>query len=242
MYAIIRVIGNIVYIVDGQEDGGISTVSSDSLFKKCEVWIQKLADTLESLSPEVAAAIKGYRGGTAKSRAKTDLQLAFHSKYPEFTNDEIENYIKENDPINTENARRELRLILQYLIGQIKEYRGKDQGWLYKYAPEKTIINIKSRATAEETKRMMNGDSTPVDFWSFISFAEISQIASYGSNWSDWMQNILTANGAVKKSKQSTLIWLKSFITYEDKIKDSKAILGTQYEEIHEVFTAFGLE
>ena len=75
-----------------------------------------------------------------------------------------------------------------------------------------------------------------------MTFAEISQIASYGSNWSDWMQNILTANGAVKKSKQSTLIWLKSFITYEDKIKDSKAILGTQYEEIHEVFTAFGLE
>lgn len=242
MYAIIRIIGNIVFIVNEAENGGVGVMTADTLFKKCEAWIQKLADTLESLPAETAAAIKGYRGGTAKSKAKTDLQLAFHRKYPEFTNDEIENYIKENDPINTENATRELKLITQYLIRQIKECKGCDEGWLYKFAPEKTIISIKSRVTAEETKRKMNEDATPVDFWSFISYAEIAQIVSYGSNWSDWMQNILTLDGQIKKSKQLTLGWLKSFISYEERIKDSKSVLGTQYEEIHEIFVAFGLE
>ena len=242
MYAVIRVIGDIVFIVNSQESNGIDALSSEALYKKCNSWILKLADTLESLPANVATAIKGYRGGTAKNKAKIDLQLAFHAKYPEFTNEEIENHIKENDPSNTENSSRELKLLVEHLLSKIKESKGEDESWLYKNAPEKTINSIKSRATAEETKRRMNGDSTPVDFWSFISFDEISQIVSYASNWSDWMQGILTNGGVIKKTKAATIAWLKSFDTYEKKIKDSKAVLGSQYNEIHEIFVAFDIK
>ena len=242
MYAIIRVIGDIVYIVDSQEVGGVATLSSEALFEKCEPWMLKLTDVLDSLDPATAKEIKEFRGAAAKSKARVKLQLAFHAKYPEFTNDELELYIKENDPNNTVNADRELQLINNYLINEIKEVKGSDENWLYNTASEKTIISIQNRKTAEETKRKLNGDSTPVDIWAFISFDEISQIASFGSNWSDWLQAILTANGQIKKSKLETLEWLKSFNSYETKIKDSKAVLGSQYNVIHELFIAFGLE
>jgi DNA sulfur modification protein DndB len=242
MYAIIRVIGDIVFIGDSKEDGGVSTMSSDQLFKKCEPWIWKLADTLESLDPLISAEIKGFRGAAAKGKSRIKLQLAFHAKYSEYTTDELEAYIKENDPSNTENAARELKLINNYLINRIKEEKGSDASWLYKVAPEKTINSILTRATAEETKRKMSGDSTPVDFWSFISYEEIASIVAYATNWTDWLQDILTANGQLKKTKAQTIIWLKALDSYEKKIKDSKSVLGSQYLEVHEIFDAFGLE
>lgn len=242
MYAIIRAIGDIVFIVNASEDEGIATLSWESLYKKCEAWIMKLADTVESLDSQVADEIKGYRGASAKNKARIKLQLVFHGKYPEFTNDELETYIKENDPSNTDNAKRELKLIKEYLINRIKEAKGSDGNWLYLVASEKTINSIRNRMTAEETKRKMNGDSSSVDLWSFISYDEISQINSYASNWSDWLQTILTAEGRIKKSKAVTNSWLKSLDSYEKKIKESKAVLGSQYEEIHELFLEFGLE
>lgn len=242
IYAILRVIGDIVFIVASQEEDGIVSLSSEALFKKCEPWMQKLADTLESLPNEIAKTIKEYRGGTAKSKSRVDLQLAFHAKYPEFTNAEIEKTIQERDPSNTENSARELKILTNYLVNKIKEVKGVQNAWLYKCCSATTINNIRNRANAEETKRLMNGDTTPVDFWSFISYDEIHQIVSYGSNWSDWMQDILTAGGEIKKSKAMTLAWLKALSGYEGKIKDSKPVLGAHYKEIHEIFVAFGLE
>ena len=157
--------------------------------------------------------------------------------------DEIaEAYIKENDPSNTDNASRELKLLNECLITKIKEAKGTDDAWLYKFAPEKTINSIRQRTTSEETKRKISGDSTPVDFWSFISYEEIAQIAGYTSNWTDWLQVILTANGQLKKTKVQTINWLKALDVYEKRITDSKAVLGSQYSEIHELFLAFGLE
>ena len=242
MYAVLRVIGDIVFIVDSQEEGGVTALSSDALFKKCEPWILKLADTIDSLEKQTATEIKEFRGASAKNKARIKLQLAFHGKYPEFTNEFLENYIKENDPSNTDNAARELKLITKYLTDRIKESQGSDDNWLYKVASEKTINSIRNRVTAEETRRKMNGDTTPVDIWSFISFDEISQITAYAANWSEWLQGILTANGQIKKSKAQTIGWLKALDTYEKRIKESKAVLGSQYIEIHEVFLGFGLE
>lgn len=242
MYAIIRVIGDIVFIVDSKEEGGIATLSAEALFKKCEPWVLNLADVLDTMSPQTAAEIKGYRGAAAKGKARIKLQLAYHEKYPDFTNEALEEYIRENDPSNTDNAKRELKLLSECLVDRIKAVKGTDDSWLYKVAPEKTINSIRQRATAEETKRKISGDSTPVDFWSFISFDELAQITSYASNWTDWLQDILTANGNLKKTKVQTISWLKALDTYENKIKDSKAVLGGQYSEIHEIFQAFGLE
>ena len=242
IYAILRVIGDIVFIVASKEEDGIVSLSAETLFKRCEPWVQKLADTLESLPNETAVAIKGHRGGTAKGKAKLDLQLAFHAKYPEYTNDELEKTISERDPANTDNASRELKILIQYLVKRIKEVKGSDDAWLYKCCSEKTIDSIRSRAAAEETTRKINGDTTPVDYWSFISYEEIHQIVQFGSNWTDWMQDILTHGGDIKKTKTMTLGWLKSLSSYESKIKDSKSVLGTQYKEVHEIFVAFGLE
>jgi hypothetical protein len=242
MYAVIRVIGDIVFIVNSIEEGGAATLSADALFKKCEPWVLKLADVLDTIDPQIATEIKGFRGAAAKSKSRIKLQLAFHEKYPEFTNDVLEAYIKENDPSNTDNASRELKLLSECLIAKIKETKGTDDAWLYKFAPEKTINSIRQRTTSEETKRKINGDSTPVDFWSFISYDEIAQIVGYASNWTDWLQVILTANGQLKKTKVQTINWLKALDVYEKRITDSKAVLGSQYTEIHELFLAFGLE
>lgn len=242
MYAILCIIGDIVFIVDAQEDGGVATLSSDVLYKKCDPWVLDLADTIDTLDRQTATEIKEFRGASAKNKARIKLQLAFHGKYPEFTTEALENYIKENDPNNTDNAARELKLITSYLREKIQKAQGSDENWLYRVAAEKTINSIRIRVTAEETKRKMNGDSSPVDFWSFISFDEISQITNYASNWSEWLQGILTVNGQFKKSKAQTISWLKALDTYEKKIKESKAILRSQYVEVHEVFQGFGLE
>ena len=94
-YALIRVFGDIADIVLSKNGGTVKVSDADSFYDECKPLLDSLSRTLNTLDAESINAIKNSKGGGAKKVSWRSLQVALHNADPSFTNEELEQYIKE---------------------------------------------------------------------------------------------------------------------------------------------------
>lgn len=232
-FALIKIFNDIVNIQLKKEDKVIVD-DADAFFKKCEEMLLNLADTINTLEPEVINEIKKAKGGGAKKTSWNELRVAFNRKFPDFTYPELEKHIKEYCSNNNPYASVYIQEILDTIKERLKTKIGTDSQWMHKYLPEKLRNELISKVAIEKSNRINNGNNNEVDEWDYISFGEIRQIANYGTNWSSFCSDVLLLPSN-KMNKTNTLTWLTDLESAKNRISINLSIVTSEFENIKKI-------
>lgn len=236
-YAILRIFDDIANI-ELAKAGKNKIDDPNAFYSECEPLLIDLCDTINHLDDEAINVIKTSKGGSAKKDSWRKLQVAFRNMYPEFTNEELEKFIKENC-VNNDDESDDL---LSKILAAFKEKLWSsfpDKGkWIWYYAPESVRNALISKTAIENSKRENQGILEKADQWEFVSYPEILEIVKYGSNWSTFASSIFNANGS-SINKMEALSLIKNLGSYKNKLSSAQHIVSSQYEEIKKIFEKY---
>lgn len=234
IYAFIRIIDDIISIK--LKEKNIPTAPSD-IFEICLPLIRNFASIFSQIEPEVYQSLKQYGEG-GKKKAWRALQVMFNSKESEFINDDLLQYL---DSISTKNN-AETQLIIEklenYFKSVIKENVSNSSNWAQTVGPQvsKKMFDAKSY---HDHKDALDGVITKFDMWDVISFDEIIQIIRNGSNWSSFMNKLLTTD-TFQNNKTDTIDWLELLSNSKRKIENNQPVITKDFVKIKEIHIAFG--
>ncbi|SDB45103.1 DNA sulfur modification protein DndB [Pseudobutyrivibrio sp. YE44] len=237
MSAIIRIIDDIVNIKLTEK--GLEVVNDRSFYKECEELLTCLGVTLNNLSDEAIHEIKTAKGAAAENISRRKLQVEFHNRYPEYTTQDLEEYIEYYLEDFSEEALYEAKELETKIIEILKQKFMGEPNWLNKYVPESTKNSvIANTAIAKNNNSILGVEGKNVTEWDFISYKEVSDIISYGSNWSTMFQEEFKIIEDGKPNKKKTVEWLKHVGDLKRKAEAKAKITKLDYEFINEYYTA----
>jgi DNA sulfur modification protein DndB len=239
-YALIKIFDDIANVVLGKS--GKQTVDDyNSFFKECEPLMLSLCDTINTLDAESINVIKTSKGGSAKKDSWRKLQVAFHTKCPEFNNDDLSKYIQENCVNNDQESGDLLTKIEGVFKTRIWVAMSDKDQWLNKYISESVSERLISKAAVENHRRETQGIVEKAKEWDYVSFEEMCDVVRFDSNWPTFCQSVFdSADG--RMSKMEVLALLKDMATFKNKLTSAQHIVLSQYEEIRQTFQKFSSE
>ena len=202
----------------------------------CEAMILDLCEAIEGMDAQTQAKLK-EKGGSAKKTAWRTLQVALNSKNPDFTSEDLQEYIADYCTDNNPDAEKYLIEIESLLKDRFKEAFGSDSEWLIHYAPIALATKVSSNQVETNLRRKVQG-LEEYDTWYFISFGELCDIAMNSSNWTIFAQDILSRPN-VKNTKVVVATWLKDLARYKDKIRRKEHITRAEFAQISEIHNDF---
>ena len=234
IYAIICIFGDIVNIVLSKE--GKDKVPDGSAFaQECRPFLKALADTINSLDGATKNVIKTSKGGNAKKESWRKLQAAFHEKYPDFTNAELEKYIVENCGNYDEESKEYLEKILVSLKKNLWEAFPNKKDWRTKYISPELKSSLVALAAIKSDEKGISIVSHEETDWEFVSYKEIASIIAYGTNWSTFASKVFVRKGT-SISKNDALSLVNDLNSFQNKLSSAKHVTFSQLETIKKAF------
>ena len=236
-YAIIRIIDDITNI-QLAKTGKNRVDDANGFVSECEPLLLMLCETINNLDEKTINVIKTSKGGSAKKDSWRALQVAFHNKCPDFSNPDLEQYIKENCVNNDDESADLLARILKTFKEKLWEAFPDKNNWLSAYVPETTRKSLISKKAVENYDRKDKGITESVTEWDFVSYPEIMEIIKFGSNWSLFASQSFSV-GSASINKMDALSLLKNLGSYSNKLSSAQHIVFSQYEQIKEAFNDY---
>lgn len=229
VYALIKIIDDINRIKLKEE--GVA-IADSSIFEKCKPLIIKLGELMSNLSEETLKSFRQYGAG-GKKTAWRALQLELNAKHPEFTDKEIIDYIETQSTANHDDALEIISKVEVVLKKDVKD-RVQKAGNYAQIVGDKVLEKL---LDAEKQHKLSRGSidvEKDFDYWQVISFEEIIQIIKYGSNWSNFMQDLFDEYD-LKYGKRETIDWLEAFATAKKKISSKQPITKSTFEKMQDI-------
>lgn len=238
MHAIIRVINDIVNIK--LKETNRDSVFNIDFYRNCEPLITDLAKTLNSLTDEEISNIKTARGGNAGQEAWNTLRLALHNNQPEYTYEELENYISEYATDYSLDAKDRIQELVKTIKSKL--INKLEDNWMTTRIDESTATNIVTKkAQIEFEKSKADGvqqSEVSISYWDVVGIDEILSLLQYKNNWSSLFQTEMVI-ADISNTKSSTIEWLSKINVTLKKIDNSKHITKSEYEYIVTYYNAF---
>lgn len=165
MYAILRIFDDIANI-ELAKLGKNKVDDPSAFYLDCEPLLIDFCDTINHLDDETISVIKTSKGGSAKKDSWRKLQVAFHNMYSDFTNDDLEKYIRENCVNNDDESNDLLGKILIAFKEKLWESFPDKERWIWNYAPESVRDGLISKTAVENSKRDNQGILEKAEYWS----------------------------------------------------------------------------
>lgn len=224
VYALIKILDDIVNIWLKKLNKSIVT-DNKQMFNSIKNMVDDLCITLSSLNDDEIKTIKSTRGEGAKNTAWRTIQVAFHNNNPEFTNDDIENYIKEK----CNNYRDDILVpfddlkkgIFDLIKNELEEYGD----WYNDLISNEIQKNLHMKRSDLSFDR--HSPVEDISIWEVISFKELIDIIQYGRNWSLYIQKLFSdEENGVKTHKEELINDLKDLQSIDFKINSNAKILN----------------
>lgn len=235
-YAIIKIIDDIVNIKAAETEFTIGDV--DSIFAACDEMLLQLCDALEGLRSDDKEKIKKAKGGGAKKEAWRVLQVALHAKCPEFTNQDLQEYIENNCTDNNPESEEYIQEIEASIKQRFRNVLEQDVNWRNTKLPEQLAMDIASRTASENARRSRNAQE-PIDDWYIISFDEIAKISTFSNNWSSFAKQLLSRPSGDSSTQATATSWLKDLSNIKSKLKNNRPIIRNEFEILKKLHKDF---
>ena len=235
VYALIRMFDDISWIAL-QKQGKTFINDVDEICAVVEPMLEDLCLAIDSLDQQSRIKLK-EKGGAAKKTAWRTLQVALNSKNPEFTNEDIQEYIADYCTDNNPDAENYLNELEDFFKNMFRAAIGSDTDWLVKYAPLALASRI-AQTKADTNIRRKSQNLPEYDTWHFISFNEMCDIGMNGNNWTAFAQNIF-ARPNVKNTKMFVATWLRDLARYKDKVRRKEHIIRMEFAQIESIHHDF---
>lgn len=208
--------------------------NSDTFFTEIEPFLESLALTISCLSEEEITKIKKSKGAGGPTDSYNVLRLALNHNDPEYTYPALVKFIEEFNTDYNPEANDLLTKILQLLRDRIKENYPDETDWLRNYVPESLRNTLLSKRAIDSI------DKPEAKVWDYLTFAQISALASHKTNWSLFYKGLLKIEGA--EAKGAAVSWLKEMDACYNDVTNNRKISTAQFQRIAKIAAAFGIE
>ena len=219
--ACIRVIDDIVNLLISQKKINPLKDSVDSMVSEVSFYLEPLTVYIKNITPDQANDIKKVFGSGAKPKFYHYFQKPIADKFSDFNPPGMTEWFESQSQKYNEQSRSALLAIEQKLRTLTKEALVNEYGASWKKDGVKKDILMRINNEAYEKSYESDLDHE-VDDWDMITLKDISQIATYGSNWSKIFEKILTRPEDVGNGrKEDKLAWLDTFAKELNKMSSS---------------------
>lgn len=232
--AIIRVINDVVNYLVETKIICPKIDKQENVLNEVKYYLDPLINYLNHVTPEQKKDLRGYFGGGADTRFWRSFQKAIFYQRKNFNPDGLEKYwLDEAKTYNEDSMRclREIEVSLKGLIAErLENTRGKN--WLIIGLPKSVYSRAKKESDDQNYDIVANGGSNdPISIWDCITLSECKDIVTYGKNWSEIFESILTRSEEIKISggKDAKTQWISKINTINNKL--AKATYSVSMEE-----------
>lgn len=242
MQALIRVINDIVDMLVEQKIIFPKTMRTEEVFKEVRYYLDPLIDYLNSITPEQRKDLRGFFGGGADARFWRAFQKAIADVRSDFNPEKLREYwLEQAKTFNEDSIRylREIKVALKTLVEE-KLHIARGDNWLIKGLPRAVYTRAKKEADDQNYDLIAGGvDGPEVSIWDCVTLAECKDIVTYGKNWSELFEKLLTRpqDSKIPGGKESKTEWITRLNSINNKLaKDSYSVSTEEYTFIKEVY------
>ena len=242
MQALIRVINDIVDMLVEQKIIFPKTMRTEEVFNEVRYYLDPLIDYLNSITPEQRKDLRGFFGGGADARFWRAFQKAIADVRSDFNPEKLREYwLEQAKTFNEDSIRylREIKVALKTLVEE-KLHIARGDNWLIKGLPRAVYTRAKKEADDQNYDLIAGGvDGPEVSIWDCVTLAECKDIVTYGKNWSELFEKLLTRpqDSKISGGKENKTEWITKLNSINNKLaKDSYSVSTEEYTFIKEVY------
>ncbi len=238
---IIRVINDIInYLVDKNLIKPKECRLED-LFDEVKYYLDPLITFFSVVSPEQRKDLRSFFGGGADTLFWRTFQKAISDTRSDFNPEGLKKYWEDEAKTYNDESSSYLRdaenKLKEIISVQLNNAHGEN--WLIHGLPKSVYTRAKKEADDQNYDSVSKGSEESVSIWDCVNLSECKEIATYGRNWSEVFENILTQPNDTKLSggKEKKTEWIEKLGTYKNKLlKPNYSISKDDYEFIKKLY------
>jgi len=222
--AVIRLLNDIVNHLF--EKGKITPKDDkiEKILQEVKFYIDPFITFLSEITLEERKDLRSHLGGGADIKFLRRFQKAVADTRHDFCPEGLTEYwIDEAKTFNDESSGylRDIEIKLKELISINLEEKYKEN-WIVHGLPKAIYIKAKKESDDHSYDIIASGGGEVLTIWDCVPFANLKQIAIYGSHWSEIFENILTRpeDKNVHRSKDKRTEWITRLGTIKNKLKN----------------------
>lgn len=239
---IIRVINDIINLLVKTNRISPKLDKTTKVFDEVKYYLDPLVDFFANLTSEKRKALRSILGGGADTKYWRTFQKAIADQRTDFAPEGLEKYWEDEAKTYNEASRRYLLEIEKMLKDLIASHLEKVRGdkWLIIGLPKAVYLKAKEEADSQNYENIANGiNSDNINIWDCINLIDCKEIVSYGKNWSEIFDNLVTRPEEAKLSggKESKTEWINRLNTISNKLlKPSYSVSKDESDFIIQIY------
>ncbi|MEG2642264.1 MAG: DGQHR domain-containing protein, partial [Eubacterium sp.] len=240
--AVIRVIDDIINHLIKQSKIAPLKDKQDYIFSEVQYYLESLGDFLRDLDINKKKELKTFVGGGADKKFWREFQKVIANKHKDFQPEGLSEYL-ENE---SQQYNNEARLYLNKIESSLKEkietglQQYYKENWEIKGLPKSIYKNAEGEANDRNYENISKeGDAELLTAWDCVTLADFKDIVTYGTNWSEIFENIITRPGekGIMGGKDAKTKWIEILSKEKKKLErqNSYSIPKQTFELISDV-------
>lgn len=239
MYALLHIFSDIIDYLVAEGLANPKADDADILVAKCSTFFDAIADFYKTIPEELRQEIKKLYGDSGATNHWRRLQKHLHDKLPGFDPPGLDDWWADNSKAFNESSSFLLDAIVESIKDDITEGLKAIKGdeWQQEGLPLSIRLKYAKRLTQINEERKHSGEP-PVDIWDLLSLGDYADLATTGSNWTDYFQNAFTRPESQGKrgTKTNKTQWIHDMDKYLRKLqKPGSSISRSEYEYIQAI-------
>lgn len=239
VFALIKILDDITNLYLQKENLQVVANYLD-VFNSMQSMFCKLINVLNELPLEKRNEIKNAKGSSAKNVSWRILQVALNSKDPNFINDDLKKYIKENCTDYESIIKKPIIEIKASFLSIVKNKFEKYNDWKSELIDPDLRKNLYMRCASVAFERHI--DAKKIDEWEVIEFDDFRKMIEFEKNWTNCFQQEFNKNANEKIIKADVINDLKELDIINNKIKKRNAkVTSNDYYTIKNIIKKYNL-
>ncbi len=242
MQALILVINDIVDMLVERKTIAPKAMETKKVFAEVQYYLDPLVDFFNGITADQRKDLRGYFGSGATPRFWRTFQKAIADARDDFNPEKLREYwIDQAKTFNDESVKclREIEAAVKERIqSELERYCGEN--WLIKGLPRSVYSRAKEEADNQNYDVIASGSGGPqITTWECVTLVECQSVVTYGKNWSELFESILTRPQDIKLvgGKEKKTEWIARLNTIANKLaKASYSVSNEEYTFIKEVY------
>lgn len=239
IYALLRVFSDIVDYLIEEKLANPKTDNVELLANKCSTFFDAIVDFYKTIPEDLRQEIKKLYGDSGATNHWRRLQMHLHNKLAGFNPPGLDDWWADNSKAFNGRSRYLLDAIVESIKGDVAKGLEtiKGEGWKQDGLPLPIRLKYANRLIQLNEELRLSGKSL-VETWDLLSISDYAEIATTGSNWSDYFQAVFTRPEMRGRSgtKADKTQWVRDMDKYSKKLeKPGASISRSEYEYIQAI-------
>lgn len=241
IHGVLRVIDDIVIML--VNDGKIHPLKDKTKDMVLEVayYLAPLIEYIKHIPEETRTELRGKLGASADTKYWRIFEKAIADKYPEFSPDGLDDWIRDQTKSYNEDAFLFCDELNRYAKDVVAEQLQEKYGsnWFIAALPKKIVLRLQNEATEINYDNAEKGLDLPdIEPWDCATLDDVQVVVTYGNNWQNIFKPLLADPTTPKGDYKVRTSWMNKVCILGKKNRKTYSVSKADYDWLKALYTA----